>query len=238
MLDEPNAVPAVGPADNSFGMAPFYGDQFFGGTFPGQVTGNGTVVGFYSVTGTDGSTVLHGFTWRAPGTWTTVNASNALTSGGLWNGTQLFGMTTAGSQAGAVILYNRKAGTGTQQGLLINGKTQKTYIDQAVPSPLPIGWCGWTTITAINDAGTMVGNAGNGCSTNQYAWLLRGSKWTNLQYSDTANTATETIVSGLSPTGIMTGTWNTWPGEPGGNWLSPDNPAGHGLWHGFIAISS
>jgi hypothetical protein len=242
VLDDPSAVPAA--SSSTFAGPPFYSDPFFGGTFPGQVTGNGTVIGFYSVADTSGNTVLHGFTWAAPVTWKTIDAPNALTSyspgAGAYLGTYLYGMTTAGSQVGAVILNNRKTGTGTQQGLLINGKTgnEKNYIDTAVPMALPTNWCGWTAITAINDAGTMVGNAGNGCSANQYAWLLTGSKWTNLQYTDTANTATETIVSGQSPAGIMTGAWNTWPGEPGGNWLSPDNPAGYGLWHGFIAIPS
>lgn len=239
VLDEPDAVPAA--SSSTFAGPPFYSDPFFGGTFPGQVTVNGTVIGFYSIADTSGNTVLHGFTWTAPGTWTTVDAPNALTSytpgAGAYLGTYLYGMTTAGSQAGAVILSNRKTGTGTQQGLRINGKSEKTYIYPAVPS-LPVNWCGWTAITAINDAGTMVGNAGNGCSANQYAWLLTGSKWTNLQYRDTASTATETIVSGLSPTGIMTGTWNTWPGEPAGDWLSPSDPRGYGLWHGFIATLS
>ena len=231
-LDDPSAVPALASGGNM--GPPFYGDQFLGGTFPGQVTADGTVVGFYSVADPGGNTVLHGFTWTTRGTWTTVDAADAMASGGLMLGTQLFGMT-GGRKVGSVVVNNSDTGTGTEKGLLIVGHHAKTYF---TPTPLSRTWCGWVAITAINLAGTMAGTAGNGCSVTEISWLRHRGMWTALQYTDAANTATETIVSGLSNEGLVTGTWNTWPGEPGGSWLSPDNPAGYGLWHGFIAIPS
>lgn len=225
------------------GAAPTYNDQFYGGTYPMQVADNGTVTGFYSVPnpeGTDpGTTTLHGFTWTTASSFTAVDVPNTLS-------TDLFGTTSAGLKYGGATISFPKTDLGTNRGVTLPTKGKPAwYVDTATPNPLPGNWCGWTTVTGAEDASTLVGDAGNGCSINGYAWLLRGNKYTDLTYTDATTTATETIATGITTGGIITGSWSTWYlGDPGGNWLSPDGydasgaNQGRGWWYGFIAVVS
>jgi hypothetical protein len=225
---------------------PTYGDPKLLGTFPMQITSSGLITGFYTVTaipGNAGSTVSHGFTWQN-GVFTAPTDQPGTTS------TSLFGVTPAGKQYGDVTTApTAKDAHGTGKGLTIRttrkGVTHyRNYVDTAVTEKLPVGACGWTSVTGATDTGVLVGDAGNGCATYGYAWTWRGGKFTNFVAKDPANTpAVETIVTGITPTGIITGGYETnWSMPPGG-WLSPSDwyldPNGlhrsaFGYWHGFI----
>jgi hypothetical protein len=228
---------------------PTYGHPPLIGTFPEQITDAGLITGFYTATNTTTSPPLpsHGFTWKAGVFSAPIDQPGAIS-------TTLLGVTGAGMQYGDATLPVPRSDVGTTKGLTISTKHNgvsfyTNYVDTATPQRLPNNFCGWTSITGAIDSKVMVGNAGNGCSINTYAWTSRGGKFTNFVYTDpvTQTPAVESLVTGISPTGIITGGYETGWSQPPGGWLSPSNyypvPDGDtvklvraefGHWHGFI----
>lgn len=231
---------------------PTYLDPPLIGTFPEQITSTGLITGFYTVTDTTASPPLttHGFTWQAGVFSAPIDQPGAI-------GTTLLGVTAAGMQYGDASLPVPRSNVATSKGLTISTNRKgvsvyTNYVDTATAQRLPNNFCGWTSITGATDTGVMVGNAGNGCSINTYAWTLRGGKFTNFVYTDpvTQTPAVETLVTGITSTGIITGGYETDWSQPSGGWLSPSDyypvpnaddtgvvlvrTGQYGYWHGFI----
>ncbi|HNV10564.1 MAG TPA: hypothetical protein PKN27_04440 [Propionibacteriaceae bacterium] len=240
-----------------FEGVPFLHDTFKGGTFPSKVTDAGLVVGFYSVAipdvdpTIDPQILLYGFIRTPADAWTTIDVGEQSGT------TQLFGMNASGTLEGSALFRSDRkdaddwtvkgftASTATRKGIPTFVRVTNTFVypSPPAPDPLPTNFCGWTTVMAMNDAATlMAGNAGNGCSINPYSWVWMkkyAQPFAALLYTEPGASepaATQTFVSGLSPTGLVLGTWVDWQSPDGtGDVLSPYDPRGYGLWHGYIA---
>jgi hypothetical protein len=200
------------------------------GTVASQVGITGVVVGYSFVTDLDGitypdlttgpSTVSHGLVWR-DGDFTTFDAPKAYVDPAYNTGTQVLGLNTAGAMVGA---YTRVVRTdGNSAGFVVTGKAFKTLVEPTVPT----NWCGFTTPLAINDAGVIVGSAGNGCSgEHPFGFTYSKGRFTHVTSSNAAITNI-TVVSSINAAGELSGSWSTpVPDVP----YDPDDPV-----RGFIA---
>lgn len=198
-LDEPDVTP---------------GDQW--GTYPGGVSNSGVVVGYYFTTdfdgliypdGTTGSSITpHGFTWQR-GQFTTYDAPGA--AGPIANSgvTELLGISDSGAMVGSAN-YMLSADMGTGLGFVVTRGNFRTFSGPISRS----NWCGWVSPAAINDAGTIAGDSGNGCGGMHEAWLLNGDVFTSVDYPG----ATQTVVSSINNKGVIGGTWTSDTGQVDG----------------------
>jgi len=231
-FDHPNAV------KHSATEPEYWSD--YGGTYPEQFADKGTVVGYYTILRDNGTWWTRGFTWTRTGGWTSLDFAEVVHAPAdvppPGYGNQLFGMNDRGTLVGNGS-FSTGATSGTQRGIAVNGRHVITY---AFPGPptLPSGFCGWTSVQAINDVGIMVGNAGNGCEAWARAWMIKAGRWSVLQYQDSrGRQAPQTVVVDVTGTGLITGTWSSWTGVNSHDWAAPDDSRAYGTWHGFIATT-
>ena len=197
------------------------------GTIATGINASGVVVGYSYTTGPDKSathvyvTHNHGFVRSATGTFTTYDAPEAATSALPSVGTRLFGINDGGDKVGAYT-YNvgPEVGPDTRNSgfeLTAGG----TFIEIVHPDATPNA-CGWTEARGVNDAGTIVGNAGNGCAGTEGGWLLSGGTFTGLAFVDGAETSQYTLANSINGSGVIGGSW--------GN--------GIGVTHGYTATTN
>lgn len=207
--------------------APTVGDLV--GTVASQVSNSGVVVGYSFVTDLDGvtypdggtgpSTVSHGFVWR-DGVFTTYDAPKAFVDSGYNSGTQVLGLNTAGAMVGQYTYLTRT--DGTDAGFVVASKF-KTLVEPTVPT----NWCGFTTPMAIDDAGVIVGSAGNGCSgEHPFGFTYSKNRFTRVTSTNPAVTNINRV-SSINADGELSGSWST---PVVGAGYDPDAPV-----RGFIA---
>lgn len=208
--------------------APIEGDLV--GTVASQVSNTGVVVGYSFTTDFDGitlpfepffaaSTVSHGFVWR-DGEVTRFDAPKAFVDPAYNSGTQVLGLNTAEAMVGAYTFLTRT--DGTSAGFLVTGKF-KSIQEPTVPT----NWCGFTTPMAINDAGVIVGSAGNACSgEHPFGFTYSKNRFTHVVSSNEEITNINGV-SSINADGELSGTWSTPLPDVG---YDPDDPV-----RGFIA---
>jgi hypothetical protein len=190
--------------------APTEGDLV--GTVASQVSNTGVVVGYSFVTDNDGitlpvepyfapSTVSHGFVWK-DGDFTTFDAPKAYVDPAYNSGTRVLGLNTAEAMVGEYTFLRRT--DGTSAGFLVTGRF-KTLVEPTVPT----NWCGFTTPMAINDAGVIVGSAGNGCSGGHpFGFTYTKNRFTQVISSNEEITNINRV-SSINANGELSGSWAT-----------------------------
>jgi hypothetical protein len=189
------------------------GDQW--GTVASDVNNAGVVVGYFFTTDLDGytypdnnigaATGYEGFVWQ-DGTFTTYNVPGAPAGSLPDSGTQLLGINNSNVMVGTTVFLT--GDVPPNEGFTDTGSTFTTFIDPSVP----IGFCGWTTLNAINDLGSIAGNSGNGCAPTHSSWLMNGGQLTFINYPG----STETDVSSVNNSGLVAGTWTSSTGSQHG----------------------
>lgn len=214
------------------------------GTYASQINNDGVVVGYYFTARNDAytypsgkqkapSTAYHGFVWKS-GKFTSYDAPGTSTpkNGTEFNyGTQLLGLNTKGDMVGIRFVYTTEP---TGEGFELSGVTfarnnaattsGKGVTFTSFVDPIgPGGGCGFTIPTAINDAGLVVGNSGNGCAPLYYVFELTGGVLTDVYATDAPDTTNDppnwrvlsvnSINNATVP--VMGGTWYDWIGGGG-----------------------
>lgn len=182
------------------------------GTEARGINVNGVVVGVFYSTDLDGFTYpddsvgsitnYYGFIWKN-GQFTTYaypNATMNLPGAGTW----LDGINKAGTMAGSVTLVESPTVFG-EAGLVVNGTTATTFRDVSLTDgAYDYSWCDYTRSAAINDLGTVVGVAGNGCAGVQHAFVRVGSQYSYPTYPG----AVSTNLASINNSGVIGGTWS------------------------------
>lgn len=175
------------------------------GTYVSQINNDGVVVGYYFTardnayvypngTQRGPSTAYHGFVWKI-GKFTSYDAPGTSTprNGAEFNyGTQLLGLNTTGDMVGVRFVNTTEP---TEEGFELSGVTfgrnnaattsGKSVTFTSFVDPIgPGGGCGFTVPTAINDAGVIVGNSGNGCAPLYYVFEITGGALTDVYATD------------------------------------------------------
>jgi hypothetical protein len=233
--------PAIAPLDQQ-------------GTIPSAVNNSGVVVGYYFATDLTGSlcpdadgnwtvpcssTVSHGFVWTATTGYTTYDEPAAGTTFGHPSlGTQLHGLNNMGDLVGSyTVMEGSDLGNGATYSFRISGASFTPTVNLTA-SPATVtafidpndvhGWCGETVATGINDQGTIVGNAFNGCAPVWHVFVVTNGVYTVVDsYNPPGSAGTATTVTSINNNGIVGGSWHTWAPSSTGPVFGPD--------HGLIA---
>ncbi|HSO68657.1 MAG TPA: hypothetical protein VLQ67_03370 [Arachnia sp.] len=201
------------------------------GTVATGINASGVVVGYSFTVGPDlltdpeGNEIgpvtrNYGFVRSSGGDFTAYSAPGATVGS-----TQLFGINNLGDMVGtySYLVDPFEPGPDTRnRGFVLTADDPPTFTEIVDPSSLvPVNACGWTEPHAINDAGVIVGEAGNGCDGTSQGWLLSGAggTFTYPIYRSGRDTAQVTTPSSINNNGIIGGTWGS----------------GIGVSHGFTA---
>ncbi len=191
------------------------------GTVATGINSSGVVVGYYYTTGPDKVdshtyvTHNHGFTRSSAGTFTTYDAPDAADSALPSVGTRLFGINDVGDKVGAYT-YNVGPELGPDTRNSGFEVTAGGTFTEIVHPTSTLNACFWTEPHGINDAGLIVGDAGNGCAGTSFGWLLSGGTFTNLVYTDESGEAQYTLANSVNNAGVIGGTWGSGIGETHG----------------------
>jgi hypothetical protein len=216
------------------------------GTVATGINSAGVIVGYSYTIGpdlftypdgrTDPVTRNHGFIRSSKGHFRTYDAPGAASSGAPNVGTRLLGINTGGAMVGAfTYLTSVRDGREPMNAAFVVAGNRFTRIVDPNPS-LPTNSCAWHEAAAINDAGVIVGNSGNGCGNPGFreAWAFSAGVFTYLDYPypdpppwvvDPNDPPTPlTIASGVNNDGVISGQWG--------------NGRMNGWSHGFSATST
>lgn len=228
------------------------------GTVPSAVNNAGVVVGYYfatDLTGTlcpdaDGnwtvpcpSTLDHGFVWTAATGYTTYDEPDAGTTIGEPSlGTRLLGLNNNGDIVGsyqvmepstidptniAGVTYSFKI-SGASFSPTVNLSDPPATVTAFIDPNLTRGWCSETVATGINDSGTIVGNAFNGCAPVWNVFAVTDGHYSLVKpYNAPGPGGTATTLNSMNNNGIVGGSWHTWTPSATGPVFGPD--------HGLIA---
>ena len=196
------------------------------GTVATGINSSGVVVGYFYMTGPDKADVHtyvthnHGFVRSTTGEFTTYDAPGAADSALPSVGTRLLGVNDAGDKVGA---YTYNAGSEIAPDIRNSGflVTSGEAFSTIVQPDQPVNACGWTEPHGINDAGVIVGNAGNGCAGTSSGWLLSAGTFTDLVYVN-GEASQYTLAYGINDSGVIGGAWGD----------------GSGVVHGYTATTS
>jgi len=198
------------------------------GTVATGINASGVIVGYFYTVGPDKAdnrtyvTHNHGFVRSPSGTFSTYDAPDAATSALPSVGTRIFGIDDAGDTVGA---YTHNVGPEIGPDTRNSGfrlSADGTFTEIVHPDA-PTNACGWTEVRGINDAGTMVGNAGNGCAGTENGWLSSAGTFTGLVFADaTGETSQYTLANSINASGVIAGSWGD----------------GIGVVHGYTATTN